>query len=419
MPPPQTSGADWPAIKYGQSDPKELPIEKFVESIKQMVGRSIPTDEAVAVHKKWFQRNVHQPEYDSRQLAHRLYVASCPNPVSPEDWLRGRGKSKRESGTIDLRRFDRSELLFDVQCGKEFERLGWEHNAFLPVVWNEKVFTSKRWFEYFLSTRPEHSAQVFTVTIPRIGPEGYAEKIKWFKKWLVPQLRAYAADFGGQLIFWRLDWGRLKPGLLTNFHLHVVVLFSAGGVKAISKSWELRAMLERMLDKIGNVYYSARFTGDARRMANYLLLAHSARDYKQLSSAELLNFFHAIEGVRKFQMCGSLYAFVKQKKAEGISGVRRVPTEGGWEFQGRKARPAADGPPDGDGDKTDYFDYHLRPFICALSSEDYSLCISIHRRPGIFGRIDLEAIKKHPWIAKLIEISNQSLEHNLGATPPP
>ena len=34
MPPPLIPGADWPVLKYGQSDPNNLPPEQFVESMQ-------------------------------------------------------------------------------------------------------------------------------------------------------------------------------------------------------------------------------------------------------------------------------------------------------------------------------------------------------------------------------------------------
>jgi len=414
MPPPHTPGADWPVIKYGQSDPAKLPQEEFFEAIKQMVGRTIPSGDCAQVHEKWFDRNVRAPEFDSRQIAYRLYMASCPNPISSDDWLRGLGKCKPDSGVIDFRRFERSQYLYDVQCGKLFEQLGWAHNEFLPAVWNEKTASTKRWFEYFLSTQPENSAQMFTLSTRRVSPENYDETFDWFKNDVLPMVRDCAATIGGQLIFWRLDWGRIKAGVRANFHFHFAILFSTGGSAAVSKSWELRASLDSVLGRKAKVYYSSGITGDARRLVNYTMLPHSARDYAGLTDAELLEFFNAVAGVRRFQRCGPLYAFVAEKKRAGITSVKRVPSKGGWEFQGRKARPDEE-PDEDEDDKNDDFDYHLRPFICSLYSSEYSLCLAIRPKFGSFGRIDLDKIKAHPWIANLIKTSNEALEKNLAA----
>ncbi len=409
MPPPQANGADWPAIQYGQSTSNELPLDELTATIEQMVGRCIPTSNATAVHQKWFFRNIWWPERNSRELAFRLYRASGGCVNSFDDWWKGRGQSDSDPAVVDLRRFDRNRYLYDVAFGKLYRQSGWAHNGFLPAVWMEKTALNLRWLEYFLSTRRAGSVQLFTVTTRRVPVSQYQATFAWFKEAVLPLLRKAPRQFGGELIFWRMDWGRLKRGAMANFHFHVAVMFPDEGGGVSERCWRLRAELKDSLGGQASVYFSARETGDARRLASYLFLPHSARDYAKLTDAELLDFFRAVERVRKYQFCGSLYRFVCKKCAEGITSVsRRLTEDGKWEFRARRAEPKSDDsrddlpPPNGE-----YFDYHLRPFVCALAHERYSLCLAVMPRHG--GKIDLEKIRNHPWIASLAERAYEAM----------
>jgi len=414
MPPPQTVGADWPPIQYGQSSSNELPWDELVATIEQMVGRPIPSTDATAVHEKWFFRNVWWPERNSRQLAFRLYRGSG-GVDSFDEWFRSRGQPVSNSVVVDLRRFDRNRYLYDLKFDKLYRQSGWGHNAFLPAVWLEKTSVNCRWLEYFLSTQPAGSVQLFTITTPRVPTSQYSATFAWFKEVVLPLLQKVASAFGGELIGWRMDWGRLKPGVLANLHVHMMMCFSNPASDVLGRCWRLRDQIKSQLGERASVYYSARQTGDARRLAGYFFLVHSAHDYAKLTDAELLEFFRAVKGVRKYQFCGSLYKFISQKKAAGIASVSRVLTENGqWEFCARRAEPVRDDPQD-DGNPQDgeYFGYHMRPFVCALAQERYSLCLAIMPQHG--GRVDLEKIRNHPWIAALVKKADEAFDRNSSA----
>jgi hypothetical protein len=412
MPPPQTVGADWPPIQYGQSTSNELPWDELVATIEQMAGRSIPCSAAAAVHEKWFSRNVWWPERNSRQLAFRLYRAS--GGVDTFDrWFRSRGQPVSNPAAVDLRRWDRNRYLYDTRFNKLYRQSGWGHNAFLPAVWLEKTSVNRRWLEYFLSTQPAESVQLFTITTRRVPTSQYSAKFAWFKKVVLPLLPKVASAFGGELVGWRMDWGRLKPGVLANLHFHVMIYFSNPASDVVGRCWRLRDEIKSQLGERASAYYSARQTGDARRLAGYFFLVHSARDYAKLTDAELLRFFRTVKSERKYQFCGSLYKFISKKKDAGIASVSRVLTEGGqWEFRARRAEPVPEEPQDDSKPQDgEYFGYHLRPFVCALAQERYSLCLAIMPQHG--GRVDLEKIRNHPWVVALVKKADESFERHL------